>query len=80
MAALNYYLGLKRGAPNNPNLVVAGPTTSGTAVDIEVRLQINNGTNATGLTKKDAGLLLNIIEDFIESNGINHAGANLPAT
>lgn len=80
MAALNYFIGLKRGAANNPNLVVAGTTTAGTAVDVEVRLQINNGTSATNLTKKDAVLLLGILEDFIENGGINHNGANLPAT
>lgn len=79
MAALNYYLGLQRGAANNPNLVVAGTASAGTAVDVEVRLQINNGSNATGLTKKDAVILMDVLEDFINSNGTNHGGANLPA-
>ncbi len=79
MAALNYYLGVKRGAPLNVNLVVAGTSTAGTAVDIEVRLQINDGSNATGLTRKDAMIALEILEAYIEEGGNNHSGANLPA-
>lgn len=79
MAAVNYYLGVKRGAPLNVNNVVAGSATAGTAVDIEVRLQINDGSNATGLTRKDAQIALEIIEAFIESGGVNHNGQNLPA-
>lgn len=79
MAALNYYLGLKRGAANSPNAVVDGPATAGTAVDVEVRLQINDGANATGLTRLNALDLLKIIEEFIKQGGENHAGANLPA-
>jgi hypothetical protein len=79
MAAVNYYLGVKRGAALNVNRVVAGTATSGTAVDVEVRLQINDGSNATGLTRKDAKIALEILEAFIESGGNNHDGANLPA-
>lgn len=79
MPAVNYYLGVKRGAPNNVNTVVAGPATAGTAVDVEVRLQINDGSDATGLSRKDAMIALEIIEAFIESGGNNHDGQNLPA-
>lgn len=79
MPAVNYYLGVKRGAPLNVNNVVAGTSTAGTAVDVELRLQINDGSNATGLTRKDAILAIEILEAFIESGGNNHAGANLPA-
>lgn len=79
MAALNYYLGVKRGAPINPNNVTAGTGSAGTAVDVEVRLQINDGANATGLTRKDAMIALEILEAFIESGGNNHDGQNLPA-
>jgi hypothetical protein len=80
MAALNYYLGLKRGASNNPGNVVSGTTSGGTAADVEVRMQINNGSSGTGLTRKDVILLLEQIEEFIEQGGITgQAGANLPA-
>ncbi len=79
MAAVNYYLGVKSGANINVNNVVAGTATVGTAVDIEVRLQINDGATATGLTRKAAVLALEIIEAFIESGGNNHDGQNLPA-
>jgi hypothetical protein len=78
MAAVNYYLGLKRGAEFKKDLVVAGTTTSGTAVDVEVRLQINDGSNDTNLTRLDSVLILEIIEAFIEAGGLNAAGANLP--
>lgn len=78
MAAVNYYLGLKKGAENKPFLVVAGTTTSGTAVDVEVRIQINDGSNATNITRKEVNILMDTIEEFINSGGLNHAGANLP--
>ncbi len=79
MAAVNYYLGVKRGQAMNANRVVAGPGSAGTAVDVELRLQINDGSNATGLTRKDALIAVEILEAFIESGGNNHDGANLPA-
>lgn len=79
MAAVNYYLGVKRGAPLNVNNVVASAATAGTAVDVEVRLQINDGANATGLTRKDAMIAIEVLEAFIESGGNNHSGSFLPA-
>ena len=79
MAAVNYYLGVKRNALLNVNNVVAGTATAGTAVDVEVRLQINDGSNATGLLRLDAIKALEVIEAVIQSGGLNHAGANLPA-
>ncbi len=75
---VNFYLGLKRGAPFNVNSVVAATSTQGSAVDVEVRIQIDNGTSTTGITRKDTVLLLEIIEAFIESGGNNHDGQNLP--
>lgn len=80
MPAVNYYIGVKRGAPLNVNNVVAGTSSAGTAVDVEVRMQINDGANATGLSKKETVIALEILEAFIEGNGINHNGSNLPAT
>jgi hypothetical protein len=79
MAALNYYIGIKRNGPLNVTGVSAGTSTAGTAVDVEVRLQINDGSNATGLTRLDAVKALEVLEAFIESGGNNHDGANLPA-
>lgn len=79
MAADNRYLGLKRGAPFNIGLVVAGASTAGTAVDVELRMQINDGSNATGLTRLDVLKIMEILEAYIESGGKNHAGVNLPA-
>ncbi len=80
MAQLNYYLGVKRGdLPQTVKIVTAGTTTAGTAVDVEVNIQINNGSSATGITRKDVNLALDIIKRFINSGGLNHAGADLPA-
>ncbi len=80
MAATNYYLGLKRGASNNPGNVVIGTSTGGTAADVEVRIQINDGSNATNITRKDVVLLLELIENFVEQGGISGSlGTDLPA-
>jgi len=79
MAAVNYYLGLKRGAPMNVHNVAAGTSSAGTAADVEVRIQINDGSNATGITRLDAMKLLEIIEAFIEGGGRNHDGQFLPS-
>lgn len=78
MAAVNYYAGLKRGGSNKVFDVVSGTSSAGTAVDIEVRMQINDGTNATGITSLDVELALAAIREYINSSGVNHAGANLP--
>lgn len=81
---VNYYLGLQLGKDFNPENVVAlsnasaGPA-NGTAADVELRIQINNGTNATNITRKDVELMVELILAFIESNGSAGAGANLPA-
>ncbi len=79
MAAVNYYLGVKRGANLSINQVTAAASTAGTAVDVEVRLQINDGSNATGLTREGALLAMEVLESFIESGGNNHDGQFLPA-
>jgi hypothetical protein len=78
MAAVNYYLGLKRGAPFNVHNVSAAATTAGTAADVEVRIQINDGSTATGITRLDVMKLLEILEAFVEGGGKNHDGQFLP--
>lgn len=80
MAALNYFVGIKRNGALNVNNLNAGPATAGTAVDVEVRMQINDGSNATGLKRLDVIKALEVIQAFIQSSGNNHDGANLPAT
>jgi len=79
MAAVNYYVGAKRGSGLNPDLLTVGTSTGGTGVDVEVRMQINNGSTATGLTKLDVLNILCAIEKYIESNGFANDGANIPA-
>jgi len=78
MAAVNYYLGLKRGAPFNVHNVAAALTSAGTAADVEVRIQINDGATATGITRLDVMKLLEILEAFVEGGGKNHDGQFLP--
>ncbi len=81
MAAVNYYLGLARGQSGNPGNVVAGVASNGAASDVELRIQINNGTNATGITKQDVSNLLDVLKDYMVSNYIpaGSPGADLPA-
>lgn len=78
MAALNYYLGVKRGDPLNTGIVNAGTATIGSAADVELRIQINDGINPSGLTRKDLENCLCVIQAYIESGGLNHAGTYLP--
>lgn len=80
MAAVNYYIGYKRGATAEGNVSV-GTSSAGTAVDVEVRLQINNGSSNTGLTRLDARLQMEQIIRLMNSNSIQFppAGTDLPA-
>lgn len=78
MAAVNYFIGLKRGAGNNPGAITATTATVGTAVDVELRMQINDGSNATGLKRLDVIKIMEVFEEFLNQGGLNKAGANLP--
>ena len=80
MAALNYYLGLKRGLDANIGNVVAGTASNGTGSDIELRMQADPGTGATGLTRKDVNEAVQVFLAFINSGGPDGAGGNLPAS
>jgi hypothetical protein len=77
--ATNYYLGLRRGLDNNIGNVVAGTSSNGTSSDIELRMQIDPGTGATGLTRKDVNEALQVFLEFINSGGPDGGGGNLPA-
>ena len=84
MAALEYYYALSRGQAFNPELVVvtssanAGPA-QGTAADVELRVQINNGSANTNITREEVLLLVENIKNFFLGNGAGGAGANPPA-
>lgn len=69
-----YYLGVKFGNDNNPDQVSAGTSSVGSAVDTEVRIDTTNG-----LTRKGVIEALIVITEFVNGNGANGAGANLPA-
>lgn len=80
MAAVNYYYGLKRGANANPGSVVVATSSQGTAVDVEVRVQINDGSNATNIKGIDAQIILEAIKNYIVQRGVTGSlGTNLPA-
>ena len=87
MAQTNYYVGVKRGTGTNlrGNNLTAGTSSAGTAVDIELNMQIVNNVTATGLTKKDVIIALEQFRKYILSNAVDFgapgssAGANLPA-
>lgn len=78
--AVNYYLGLRRDQQHQ-GAVAVGTTTGGTNADVEVRIQIDNGTTTTGMTKMDTVRLLRLIEQYIESNGVPGGlpGSSLPS-
>lgn len=76
---VNYYIGLKRGANSYADTVTVGTTTAGTAVDVEVRMQIDNGTGVTGLTRKDVVKILDLLEKYVIQGGFDFKGTNLPA-
>ena len=79
MAAINYYAGLKRGADSYADTVVTGTSSAGTAVDVEIRMQIDNGSGATGLTRMDVVKLMELLEKHVVQGGFNNQGTNLPA-
>lgn len=78
---VNYYIGIARGAiQKGDGNVSVSATTQGTAVDVEVRLQIDNGTKKTGLLELDAEIMLRTIMNYIIGNGIagGQKGTDLP--
>ena len=79
MAALNYYLSLRRGANFRPEEVVAGTAPLGITADVEVNIQINDGTVNTGIRRKEVTQILRVIEAYIQQGGLQGAGTYLPA-
>jgi hypothetical protein len=79
MAAVNYYLGLKTNDSFEIAKVQDGTATVGTAADVELRIQINDGSNATNITREDVLSRLDLLAAFIAGGGHNGLGANLPA-
>jgi len=78
MAQTNFYVGVRRGAPFNQGNVVTGTSPAGVTVDVELNMQTVNNVTPTGLTKLDVIKSLELFRAYIETNGIAHAGANLP--
>lgn len=54
-------------------IVAAG---GGSAVDVELRLQVNNGTQATGLVKNDVHRLVDVLLGYVDSNGAQYQGTD----
>ena len=76
---VNYYLGLSRGSDFRPEKVVAGTTSAGSTVDVEVNIQIDNGTALTGIRRQEVLQILKVIEGYIQQGGLQGAGTFLPA-
>jgi hypothetical protein len=71
-----YYVGIKFGQEDNPDNVVAGTSTAGTAVDYELRMETGNGG-----TRQGAILAMIQFAQFINGGGQGPGGgANLPPT
>lgn len=78
--AVNYYAGLQRGQ-DQTGLVLVGTASGGTAVDVEIRMQIDNGTAKTGLTRMDVIRIMRVLEQYIDSGGQvgGQVGTDLPS-
>ena len=75
--ALNYYYGIARGQVDGVgDLVVVGTSSGGTAADVELRVQMNDGTNPRSLALIDVLNLLKTIEHYLENLGLE----SLPGT
>lgn len=75
--AVNYYISLVKGQVNNPGLVVSGSSSTATA-DVELRMQTNNGTIPTKLTRQDVHNMVCTLLQFLDAQG-NARGGGAPA-
>jgi hypothetical protein len=78
MTQTNLYLGTQRGSDEKDSTITLGTSPAGTSVDVELNIQTVNGATPTGILKKDVVLLTEKLLRFIESGGLNHAGAGIP--
>ena len=77
---VNYYMAVRRGVNNNPGSVTFATTTQGASADVELRMQIDNGTSTTGLTIMDVMKILELFEQTVVQRGITgNLGLDLPA-
>lgn len=76
---VNYYIGIPRGKFNLA-AVIAAAVSQTTAVDVEIRMQIDNGTTTTKLTKEDVVIAMRTLEQYLLSNGLpgGTPGTDLP--
>lgn len=77
MALTEKFAGLMRGQDGQVDSVVTG-TSSTSTLNVEIRVQTDDGTAVTGITRSEVARLLDTIARFYEQGGLNHAGANLP--
>ncbi len=76
---VNYYIGAKRGSTDSPGDITSGTSSAGSAVDVEIRMQIDNGSGVTGLTRLDTNEIGEMLLAYLNQGGQNGAGTNLPA-
>jgi len=70
-----YYVGTKFGQEINPDNLIAGTSSAGATLDVEVRME-----TANGLTREGTVLALQQIIAWINGGGQAGAGANMPGT
>ena len=75
--ALNYYYGIARGQLDGVgDYVVVDTASGGTAADVELRVQMNNGTNPTSITLLEVCEFLETFKHYLENLGLE----SLPGT
>jgi hypothetical protein len=68
-----FYLGMNRGAGDNPGAIAAGTSTNSTDMELYI-------VSGTGVTKRDALLFIELLEQYINGNGVadGYPGTYLP--
>lgn len=82
MAAINYYVSipfrqLPQGGTDNAHM--HSGTSSSSSDFIELRMQVQTGADvATGLTKRDVIMAMEVFERWIIEGGLTGNGTNVP--
>lgn len=82
MAAINYYIGLKRRNTDLSDTSLVDFGTASTAADIiELRMEVQDaGNNPTGLQRIDVAKALIVFLKYLKQGGQIGDGTNIPIT
>lgn len=64
-----WYIAGKRGMNNNPGTLNVATSSAGNSYEVELRIN-NLDANGAALTKLDVYKIMEVIEQYIEQNGI----------